>query len=224
MGSRVSRKCKACGRDFEIERYRFNRGEGSYCSSLCNSRVNQPKAVLATKRKAELLRSRCKLPEPTLDTQYIPLNDEVYVAVSPCDYEWLVQWNWCPNGHGYATNTARPRKLMHVLIVERATGRPKPREHDVDHRNHNGLDNRRPNLRLATKTQNQANSGVPKHNRSGYKGVSYSKPRCKWLVSIKVNNRTVNCGRYATPEEGAYVYDQFMMQLHGEFAYTNFDY
>lgn len=59
----------------------------------------------------------------------------------------------------------------------------------VDHKNGNGLDNRRINLRDATRSQNGANMKRPRHNTSGYKGVTWDKARACWVAQIKVLGR-----------------------------------
>lgn len=62
----------------------------------------------------------------------------------------------------------------------------------VDHINHNTLDNRKCNLRIVTKSQNQMNCN--------YKGVSYTKNN-KWYAHIKLNQRMINLGVYVDKEE-----------------------
>src|SRR4030065_939634 len=89
------------------------------------------------------------------------------------DYDWLMQWKWRINSIGYAMRTVKKngkaRKIfMHRVILNT------PSDMCSDHANHNRLDNRRCNLRICTKQQNQANAPAPKNNRSGGKGVSWN--------------------------------------------------
>jgi len=67
----------------------------------------------------------------------------------------------------------------------------------VDHKNHNTLDNTRLNLREVTNAQNQQNrAGVPKNNKSGVMGVSWSK-KCKaWCAAITLNGKNVYNKRF----------------------------
>ncbi len=92
----------------------------------------------------------------------------------------------------------------------------------VDHINHNGLDNRKSNLRLCTGSQNIINCFLIKSNTSGYKGVSWDKKNKKWLVVIRVNGRKTHIGRYACIKEAAFAYDVEAIKYHGEFANLNF--
>lgn len=89
----------------------------------------------------------------------------------------------------------------------------------VDHRNSDGLDNRKRNLRPATTAQNGFNRR-PQANASGFKGVhpSYG----KWRARIKAMGRVLSLGTFSSPVEAARAYDAAARQYFGTFAHTNF--
>lgn len=93
---------------------------------------------------------------------------------------------------------------------------------DVDHIDRDRSNNLRSNLRLATHSQNLANSGPRSTNKSGYKGVSWDKRRNLWEASITRNGRKIYIGSYADKVFAARAYDGVAKQLFGEFAYQNF--
>ena len=104
------------------------------------------------------------------------------------------------------------RVFMHSMI----TGWPM-----VDHRNGDGLDNRRQNLRPATYSQNSANRGMQSNNQSGFKGVTRT-PWGRWKAQIRKDGRDFYLGVFAEPEVAARAYDVAALDLFGEFAWTNF--
>lgn len=71
----------------------------------------------------------------------------------------------------------------------------------IDHINHNGLDNRKDNLRICTTAQNIRNCNIPKNNKSGYKGVYFDNNRQKWVAQITIKNKTISLGRYDSIEK-----------------------
>ena len=91
----------------------------------------------------------------------------------------------------------------------------------VDHINHNGLDNRKANLRPATAAQNAWNADKPK-GRSGYKGVSFNKRLGLWLVTITCCGERQYLGCYRDKHQAAKAYDEAAKKYHGEFASLNF--
>lgn len=91
----------------------------------------------------------------------------------------------------------------------------------VDHINHDKMDNRRCNLRLATRLQNNQNMAKSKANQSGYKGVCLHKPSGKWLACIKVNGVRRYLGYFTDKLEAAKAYDEAARLYFGEFAQTN---
>lgn len=121
----------------------------------------------------------------------------------------------------------RDKEWLHRVIAERKFGAIPPELH-VDHANRNPLDNRRCNIRLATRTENARNCG-PHKRRNGssqYKGVSLFRPTGKWRAEIRVDTpkgkRSLHLGYFASEVEAAKAYDDAARQHHGEFAYLNF--
>lgn len=92
---------------------------------------------------------------------------------------------------------------------------------DLDHINRDKLDNRIANLREASRSENCANIGVPSHNTSGFKGVSYNRMMGKWTAYIRCRGRRYHLGAFATAEAAAAAYDEAAVRLFGRFARTN---
>ena len=103
--------------------------------------------------------------------------------------------------------------LMHKLI----TGWPL-----TDHKNHDGLDNRRRNLRNATKAQNNQNSRSRLGSSSQYKGVHWSTRQQRWRANIAHEGRVRSLGVFMSEEDAARAYDAAALQLYGEYAVLNF--
>lgn len=101
---------------------------------------------------------------------------------------------------------------MHRLIKDA------PKNLEVDHRNGDGLDNRRSNLRLATHKQNSHNKTKHKDNASGFKGVSWDKRNSRWVVSIMVDGVYYFLGRFGSKINAAAAYAKAAHRLHGRFA------
>jgi hypothetical protein len=137
--------------------------------------------------------------------------------VDDADYEWLSQWKWyalCPKRGGIYANSG-PHGLMHRLIMSPPPGM------EVDHVNGDGLDNRRGNLRICTKSGNQRNQRPQSRPQSSrFKGVHRNGRN--WGAQIKVNGHKMHLGTTRIEEEAARLYDQAARQHFGEFARTNF--
>lgn len=96
-----------------------------------------------------------------------------------------------------------------------------PKGFEVDHINGNGLDNRKANLRIATRAQNAQNIKRA-DNQTGFKGVYFHKGNQLFHACISANGQKYSCGYFDTAEEAARAYDAKAKELHKEFAVLNF--
>ena len=170
-------------------------------------------------------RSTIQPPQPIAGvTVEIPLTRGLITLVDAIDAD-LASYHWYAErrngtGNGYVARRRVHGRLILLarVVLCRMLGRELEREEEVDHINHIPLDNRRSNLRLASRQQNVHNVGIRRNNTSGYKGVSFDKERSKWKAQIKINYRNVLLGRFDTPEEAHQAYCEAARKLHGEFA------
>lgn len=153
----------------------------------------------------------------------IPLSRGMVSLIDVEDYEAVTAaGKWYANP-SCRTFYARRKRLVgkgkwiattiHTLI----TGWPL-----VDHRNGDGLDNRRANLRPATVTQNGMSRRRRIDNTTGYKGVIYRKDRSYWTAAVSVRGRSQHLGCFSTPADAARAYDVAARAAYGEFARLNF--
>lgn len=148
----------------------------------------------------------------------IPLTRDKVALVSDLDFVWLTRYEWrairSASGIWYAQTGPRSRVVwMHRLIK----GKP---NYLVDHKNRDGLDNRRRNLRTATRSQNGANRKINSNNKSGFKGVWWDAQRGLWRASIRLHGKAINLGWYRDPAAGGRAYKKAATKLFGEFART----
>lgn len=145
--------------------------------------------------------------------------------VDDCDYEYLNSFKWYRkkgNKTFYAERylgkvDGKYRHIyMHKEIMEKNGGLR------IDHKDENGLNNQRLNLRFATHGQNLANRKVRKNSSSKYKGVSWNEQCKKWDVRLRKNGTQYWLGLFKTEEEAALAYDIKAKDLHKEFAFSNF--
>jgi hypothetical protein len=145
----------------------------------------------------------------------IELTKGKFAIVDDEDFEWLNQWKWQYDSHGYATRKlwiiggkGKTEKIyLHRLIMDNPTNK------EVDHINRNKLDCRKSNLRLVTHSQNLLNRPANSNNTSGYKGVFFDKSRNKWKAMIKINYRSIFLGRFNTAKEASNAYLEFGGQI-----------
>lgn len=162
----------------------------------------------------------------------IELSRGMVAIIDDEDYDLVSQNKWCvtKNNYGsglhtwYATRKSNDRshnEYMHRIIMGVVDSRQW-----VDHVDGNGLNNRRENLRLASATQNHANSRLTSSSRTGYKGVTYReyKRGITYVAQIKYDRVTHFIGHFDTAIEAARAYDELARSdaFFGPFARLNF--
>jgi hypothetical protein len=151
--------------------------------------------------------------------QEIYLGDGLSAKVSDCDHGWLREMGtWrlhlgSASGKPYAivSSARRGHRFMQRVITRCPTA------YQVDHENGDGLDNQRPNLRICTYAQNQANRAG--WAISGYKGVYRQGASCR--ARMMINGEQIHLGTFRTEIEAAAAYDDKAFELFGEFARLN---
>ena len=155
----------------------------------------------------------------------IPLTQGKYAIVDPEDFERLNKHKWFAvksERTFYAGRTiAAGKKFISVRMHREILHTPGHLL--VDHINHNGLDNRKANLRLATCAQNTYNRRrFRKDKSSKYTGLSWRKDRKKWTVIICCKRKNIIVGYFEDESQAAKAYDEAAKKYHGEFASLNF--
>ena len=166
------------------------------------------------------------------DMKRIPLTQGQFALVDDKDFEELSKYKWCADRNScvksfyairsvYATRSRRSisshrkrrvKVYMHRIILDA------PKGLQVDHINHDTLDNRKENLRLVTASQNRQNQRIRSNNTTGFKGVSFEQSVKKFYARIKVANKCIHIGPFLTPEAAYEAYKIAAIKNYGEFA------
>lgn len=141
------------------------------------------------------------------------------VVVDDEDYDAIARYKWHLSHNGYAVRRERiggrkPIRYLHRSIMSADW------DGDVDHINGDKLDNRRSNLRYATRSENNQNT----HSRRGsskFKGVVWHKQDRRWWAVIKANGKQHSLGTHATEEDAARAYNAAARRMFGDFARLN---
>lgn len=153
----------------------------------------------------------------------IPLTRGLVALVDDEDYDLVSQFKWCasqttPPGKYYAARGIRrggkPTSiLMHNVIMGALY---------IDHRDNDGLNNQRSNLRRATGTENKQNSRKRSDQCSSrWKGVCWNKKSKKWHATITINRKARSLGTYSDEASAATAYNIMAHHFFGEFALFN---
>ena len=156
----------------------------------------------------------------------IQLTQGKVALVDDEDFERINRISWhahFSHGSWYANGKVgkRPnRKCVHLHRV--IMGLEFGDERQIDHINHDGLDNRKCNLRICNNAENNRNKKPQVGCGSLYKGVWWNKRNKKWIVGITYNYKQFHIGCFDVEIEAAKAYDIKAKELFGEFANTNF--
>jgi hypothetical protein len=145
--------------------------------------------------------------------------------VEPGDFYRVNNFHWSVKKNGpriYAVRMDISGKKTKIISMQRELMSP-PANLLVDHRNRDSLDNRRANLRLATRSQNMFNRAKRKSKTSSrFIGVSFNKAGGKWTARIYYQNKQIWLGRFGSELDAANAYDEAARKYHKEFACLNF--
>ena len=162
----------------------------------------------------------------------IPLTQGKFAVVDEDDYEIVRRFPW------YCQRTKRTNYAMCKMYIGSLGGKSQsvymslhrlimrpPHVMDIDHKDHNGLNCRRSNMRICTRTENARGRRICtdiRRKTSVYKGVSWNKRICKWHARICVKRKDIHLGYYLYETEAAYAYDEAAIKYFGEYAILNF--
>jgi hypothetical protein len=153
--------------------------------------------------------------------QKIKLTQNKFALVSNKDFKYLNQFKWYPDKGGNTYYVVRNSKdklgkhlkiRMHQEIIGKIIGK------EIDHRDGNGLNNQRSNLRICSHSENQHNRSKYKCNTSGYKGVSWHRGKLKWSSQIRVNGVLIYLGDYTSKLKAYEAYCEACSKYHGNFS------
>lgn len=154
----------------------------------------------------------------------IPLTRGLAALVDDADFDALAQFNWQAMRNGatfYASRgDYRDGKTHRVSMHRTIMGEPKGMV--IDHINHNGLDNRRSNLRVCLHKENLRNHTPHAGVTSPFLGVNWEPRYNKWRAQIRVNGKKTHIGHFDNEDDAARAYDAAARIHHSEFANLNF--
>lgn len=157
----------------------------------------------------------------------IPLTQGFNAIVDAADYNFLMKRNWhvsTTDGktfYAYTNMTVdgkRQRISMHRLLCGCITNDGV----EVDHSDHNGLNNRRQNLRTGNHRMNTENRRLYSNNTTGFIGVSLVRKTGLYRAQMNHCGHTYTKTGFLTAEAAAWQYDEWVIRLRGKFAYLNF--
>lgn len=148
----------------------------------------------------------------------IPLTQNKTALVDDSDYDLVKHHKWFAVFDGYNWYAARKLNGKQVRMQNFLMNPPKGVV--IDHKDRNGLNNQRANLRICLHRENMRNMFKKKLNKSGFKGVCWKSANRKWVAQINAG-RVIHLGLFSDPKHAAMAYDRAAEKFYGEFALTN---
>ena len=150
----------------------------------------------------------------------IRLNQDTVTLVDSEDLRDINLHRWFLSRTKYGNQYAKRNEKGRSIYMHREIMNPPPHM-EIDHINGDGLDNRKQNLRICTRSQNQRNSKKRIVKSSNFKGVCFDKTGNKWRARIYYEKKNNQIGQFDTDFEAAEAYDKKAIELFGEFARLN---
>ena len=155
----------------------------------------------------------------------IELSQGKVALVDDADYESLNQFNWqaikaYSRDVYYAIKTEKENGKWRTISMHRVIMNA-PNGMDIDHKDTDGLNNQRYNLRLCTRSQNSLNRKKRVVASSKYKNVHFSQTHQRWIVRVSKNGTYKSIGVFKTELEAGIIANITMRRYHGKFARPN---
>ncbi len=172
--------------------------------------------------------SKCRRKYNTYDLSgeygigYTSKGEEFYFDLE--DYNKLKDYYWRINNNNYVftqinSDSQSINIFMHRIVILDFNN-IKNTQIDIDHINHNERDNRKVNLRIATRSQNNQNRTMSKRNKSGFVGVFQKRNFSKWTVYLSSNNKRIQLGQYSDFTEAVKARIEAERDYFGNYAYV----
>jgi len=141
--------------------------------------------------------------------------DEVETKIDIEDINKIKKHRWSYNGNYIISGRGKEQLKLHRYVMNYSGNK------EIDHININKLDNRKQNLRIVNRSLNAFNSGLHINNKSGYSGVYQNKTK-KWVVNIKINNRTKYLGQFININNAINIRRKAEIKYFGEYSNKNY--
>lgn len=152
----------------------------------------------------------------------IPLTKGYFALVDDCDYEWLNQWKWHARvkknkPYAYRAEYVKETKKNKSYAMHRVIMGITDPEIFIDHKDLNGINNQRENLRICiTRSHNVVNRETFKK----YRGIGTWRSG-RFFARVKYKEKTIELGTFDTEIEAAKAYNEGAIKYYGEFARLN---
>ena len=157
------------------------------------------------------------------DVAFIPLTKGNEAVIDASDLPLVKDFNWCTNVGAsrsiYAARADCSSGKQRIVYLHRVL-MGDPDGMVVDHIDGNGLNNRRSNLRLATRAENNRNQRLSRANSTGIKGVSWNEQAGRWRAMIGLGGKLKFLGNFDSQEAARAAYKTASEKNHGEFGRT----
>lgn len=143
---------------------------------------------------------------------------KAYALIDASDLPLVRKYKWCVNKDNIVATRLNKKTMLslwHLILGSPHEGA------EVDHDNQNRLDNRRCNLRFATRLQNQSNLPTRPDSKTGFKGVNTHKGTGKYRARIGYKGGQIHLGVFVSKTDAAMAYNKKAVELFGEFASLN---
>lgn len=203
------KECKICGSTYKVY------GEkGKYKMNLCDKHRYQMDVYGFIKERTSHDNNKFIVNGDVLEI-YCYNKDQVEICKALTDskhYDLVKGWKWHMSKKYIEGHKNGEKIFLHRLVTNC------PKGMDVDHINHNCIDNREINLRVCTHQQNTRNRTDNKINKSGYMGVLWNKGVNKWISIISIDGKNKHLGCFKNIEDAIKVRRQAEEKYYGEFA------